>query len=183
MRISEKQKGFFYMNRSEVSEQPARRKQHRSLLWIGVLAGVVLLGLFLFWVIGTKEMRANRLLDALNSEFGTSFAGEVTESYSGLRGPHGGNARFIRINTEITPSSEEGWIRKDKAAAEAFIAKAEEELTGSAQPERFEEALAGIEIPEHSFALHRSVSIQNYDLYALYDPEKGELIIISSGSP
>ena len=171
------------MNHSEVSEQPARRKQHRSLLWIGVLAGVVLLGLFLFWVIGTKEMRANRLLDALNSEFGTSFAGEITESVSGLRGPHGGAARFIRVNTEIDPLSEEGWIRKDKAAAEAFIAKAEEELTGSAQPERFEEALAGIEIPEHSFALHRSVSIQNYDLYALYDPEKGELIIISSGSP
>lgn len=47
------------MNRSEVSEQPARRKQHRSLLWIGVLVGAVLLGLFLFWVIGTKEMRAN----------------------------------------------------------------------------------------------------------------------------
>ena len=171
------------MNHSEVSEQPGNKRHRRRLLWIGVLVGAVLLGLFLLWVIGTKEMRANRLLDALNSEFGTSFAGEITESVSGLRGPHGGTARFIRVNTEINPLSEEGWMRKDKAAAEAFIVKAGEELTGSAQPERFEEALAGIEIPEHSFALHRSVSIQIYDLYALYDPEKGELIIISSGSP
>ena len=171
------------MNSPEISEQPVGKKKRDSVLRIGVFVGLVLFGLCLFLVIGTKKMRADRLLDALNSEFGTSFAGEVTESYSGLRGPHGGNARFIRINTEITPSSEEGWIRKDKAAAEAFIAKAEELLTGSAQPERFEKAMAGIKIPELSFGLHRRVDVQIYDLYALYDPENGELILISSGSP
>ncbi len=164
------------------NKKPGKKRSGKVIIFI-ILVVAVLFGFCLFLVVGTKEMRANRLLDALNSEFGTSFAGEVTESYSGLRGPHGGNARFIRINTEITPSSEEGWIRKDKAAAEAFIAKAEELLTGSAQPERFEKAIAGLKIPDLSFGLHKHVDVEIYDLYALYDPENGELIIISSGSP
>ena len=123
---------------------------------------------------------SKKVLENINAEWGTSFSGEVLESVSDLRGPHGGTTRYLTVHTAECPEGE--WNELAQENREAFRLEMEKWLSGSYHEKAFDAVWGKWTFPEDGVTMYKMENTQIYVLYAVYSSETETLTIVCPGT-